>query len=80
MKKVGGTAKPFSLALELAKKYGCTTDDFMQKLVESMYLKRVEGHYQLTEFGMNMGGEEKNHPRFGRFFAWPEDLPLSSIQ
>jgi len=65
---------------KLAKKYGCSTDEFMQKLVESMYLKKIDGDYQLTDFGVNMGGEEKNHPRFGKFFTWPEDLPLSSVE
>lgn len=76
--------KPFVVtklsSSRLAKKYGCSTDDFMQKLVESMYLEKVDGDYQLTEFGISMGGVEKNHPRFGRFFAWPEDLPLSSVE
>lgn len=65
---------------KLAKKYGCSTDELMLKLVESMYLKKIDDDYQLTEFGVNMGGEEKNHPRFGKFFTWPEDLPLSTVE
>lgn len=73
--------KPAKLAKlsssKLAKKHRCSTDDFMEKLVESMYLERVDGNYRLTEYGIKMGGEEKNHPRFGVFFAWPEDLPFA---
>ncbi|HGS5470868.1 TPA: DUF2726 domain-containing protein [Vibrio parahaemolyticus] len=62
---------------KLAKQYGYSTDEFMLKLVESMYLEVKGDEYQLTEFGMNIGGEEKRHPRYGKFFVWPEDLPFA---
>ncbi|WP_080569464.1 DUF2726 domain-containing protein [Vibrio anguillarum] len=62
---------------KLAKQHGYSTDGFMLKLVESMYLEVKGDEYQLTEFGMNIGGEEKRHPRYGKFFVWPEDLPFA---
>lgn len=63
---------------KLAKQHGCSTDEFMLKLVESMYLEVRGDEFKLSEFGMNIGGEEKWHPRYGKYFVWPENLPLSS--
>ena len=75
--KMDSTPEPSKISTsKMAKKHGCSTDEFMQKLVDSMYVEKIGDEYRLTEFGVNMGGEEKAHPKFGKFLAWPEDLPV----
>lgn len=64
---------------KLAKKHSCTTDEFLKKLADSMYIQKVGDEFRLTEFGRKIGGEERSHKKFGKFMVWPEDLPLSDV-
>ncbi|MBQ4840140.1 DUF2726 domain-containing protein [Pseudoalteromonas luteoviolacea] len=62
---------------KMAAKYGCSTDEFIQMLVDSMYMQFTETGLALTDFGRNMGGEQREHPSTGKYVVWPEDLPLT---
>lgn len=46
------------------------------KLEEVGYIVLTNGERKLTEDGMKMGGEYKNHPQAGQYIAWPEELEL----
>lgn len=41
---------------------------------------REEDGWHLTRVGRASGGEEKTHPKYGDYVAWPETLTLQSVE
>lgn len=64
---------------DLAKRFGISNDKLTAELVDSMYLELSGKKYELTEFGVKMGGEKGLNHRSEFDFMWPDDLPLSSV-
>nr|WP_314623262.1 phospholipase D family protein [uncultured Noviherbaspirillum sp.] len=62
---------------KLAKKLGIKTDDLIEKLLSSGLLETRNSSNRLTSTGVSVGGEYIEKSRFGPYFVWPEDLPLS---
>ena len=64
----------------LAKKLAMPSKQLFQQLVDADLLQRHDDAWQLTAAGTALGGEQKNHPKYGNYVAWPESLTLEKIK
>jgi phosphatidylserine/phosphatidylglycerophosphate/cardiolipin synthase-like enzyme len=62
---------------KLAKKLGLKTNKFLEQMVELGYLVVNGDKHNLSDKGESIGGEYIAKSRFGAYFLWPEDLPLT---
>lgn len=58
---------------KLAKKSGLKTEEMLDKLVAHGLIVVSEGRHQLTNQGVDAGGEFIAKSRFGPYFLWPEE-------
>ncbi len=58
----------------LAKKRDIDAQQLFKDLSKAGYLSRHEGQWLLTDLGAKFGGEYVNHPQYGKFVVWPENL------
>ncbi len=58
----------------LAKKREIDAQQLFKDLSTAGYLSRHEGQWLLTDLGAKFGGEYVDHPKFGKFVVWPENL------
>ena len=58
----------------LGKKLGFSTQQLLDKLVESGYLELKEEKHYLTDSGKEVGGKFRMSKRFGPYFLWPASL------
>lgn len=58
----------------LAKLRNVDAKQLFSDLSKAGYLSRHEGQWLLTDLGAKFGGEYVEHPKFGKFVVWPENL------
>ncbi len=58
----------------LAKKREIDAQQLFKDLSKAGYLSRHEGQWLLTDLGAKFGGEYVDHPKYGKFVVWPENL------
>lgn len=58
----------------LAKSIGKESKELFVLLAQGGWIKKQEGHWQLTEKGRFEGGIYLNHPKYGEYIAWPENI------
>ncbi|MFV0449977.1 MAG: glycerol kinase [Vibrio sp.] len=58
----------------LAKLRNIDAKQLFSDLSKAGYLSRHEGQWRLTDLGAKFGGEYVEHPKFGKFVVWPENL------
>jgi len=58
----------------LAKKRKIDPQQLFKDLSKAGYLSRHEGQWLLTDLGAKFGGEYVDHPKYGKFVVWPENL------
>ncbi len=58
----------------LAKKRYIDAQQLFKDLSKAGYLSRHEGQWLLTDLGAKFGGEYVDHPKYGKFVVWPENL------
>ncbi len=58
----------------LAKKRDIDAQQLFKDLSKAGYLSRHEGQWLLTDLGAKFGGEYVDHPKYGKFVVWPENL------
>lgn len=58
----------------LAKKRETDPQQLFKDLSKAGYLSRHEGQWLLTDLGAKFGGEYVDHPKYGKFVVWPENL------
>lgn len=61
---------------KLGQRYKLKTAEFLDKMVELGYLEINNGKHQLTNKGVEVGGELKVSTKFGAYFLWPDDLKV----
>ena len=62
----------------LAKLREIDAKQLFQELKTAGYINRSDDAWVLTETGRKFGGEYVNHPKFGQFIVWPENLLIDS--
>jgi hypothetical protein len=62
---------------KLARKLGLKTQELTDHLVHLGAIEIRDGEKQITSLGRRLGGELRVSPRFGRYFLWPQALPLT---
>ncbi|MFM2587327.1 glycerol kinase [Vibrio sp. TBV020] len=62
----------------LAKLRELDVKQLFNDLKTAGYINRSEESWVLTELGNKFGGEYANHPKFGQFIVWPENLLIDS--
>lgn len=62
----------------LAKLREIDAKQLFQELKTAGYINRSDDAWVLTETGRKFGGEYANHPKFGQFIVWPENLLIDS--
>lgn len=72
----GGVVGAKITSSKVARKYGLKTDEFLQKMARSGFLRPDGADYKLTDKGTAAGGESRVSPRFGSYFLWPETLDV----
>jgi len=58
----------------LAKLRNLDAKELFADLSKAGYISRHEGQWLLTDLGAKFGGEYVDHPKFGKFVVWPENL------
>lgn len=58
----------------LAKSIGKESKELFILLAQGGWTIKVDGHWQLTEKGKFEGGIYVNHPKYGEYIAWPENI------
>ncbi|MBO1403077.1 glycerol kinase [Vibrio cholerae] len=58
----------------LAKKRQQDAKQLFQDLKTAGYIHRHDEQWILTDLGTKFGGEYAQHPKYGRFIVWPENL------
>jgi len=76
---VGTTLKGFYMSNKLstsalAKKRDIDAQQLFKDLSKAGYLSRHEGQWLLTDLGAKFGGEYVDHPKYGKFVVWPDNL------
>ncbi len=61
---------------QLAKRLNIPTKHLFGKLVDLDHIVREGEDWKLTENGKGVGGVYKDHPKYGRYIVWPEDIVL----
>lgn len=61
---------------KLGQRYKLKAAEFLDKMVDLGYLDLIGGKHQLTQKGIDAGGEFKMSPKFGAYFLWPEDIKM----
>lgn len=62
---------------KLAAKHGLKTAELIDKLIESGHIELKSGNPHLTSAGKEAGGEFKFSKKYGVYFLWPEDMPVT---
>ncbi|WCP69171.1 glycerol kinase [Vibrio tubiashii] len=63
----------------LAKLRELEPKQLFNELKSAGYINRAEDSWVLTEIGAKFGGEYVEHPKFGKFIVWPENLLIDSV-
>ncbi len=69
MKQVSTTA--------LAKAHDISTTEAFAKLLQLGYIKKPNDSWQLTNLGIEQGGQYQKSSKYGKYIVWPEDLKLA---
>lgn len=64
----------------LAKTKGISGKELFSQLEVSGYIHREEDDWKLLPAGESAGGQYVEHPRYGKYITWPEDLALDIEQ
>lgn len=66
----------------LAKKRNLESKALFSELSDAGYINRFEDKWVLTQLGSKFGGEYFEHPKYGAYIVWPQNLliDLSSSQ
>ncbi|ANU38841.1 glycerol kinase [Vibrio scophthalmi] len=59
---------------QLAKQRNIDVKQLFHDLKHAGYINRSEENWVLTELGRRFGGEYLQHPKFGQYIIWPENL------
>ncbi|WP_070964026.1 glycerol kinase [Vibrio sonorensis] len=62
----------------LAKLRDVEAKALFSDLKKAGYINRDEDTWVLTELGRRFGGDYAEHPKFGRFIVWPENLLIDT--
>jgi hypothetical protein len=62
----------------LAKQRELDAKQLFSDLKSAGYINRSEDGWVLTEIGAKFGGEYVDHPKFGQFIVWPENLLIDT--
>ena len=75
---------------QLAKQRSIDVKQLFSDLKHAGYINRSDDSWVLTDIGVKFGGEYHQHPKFGQFITWPDNLliddaltsgkPLSATQ
>ncbi|KJY84468.1 glycerol kinase [Vibrio galatheae] len=63
----------------LAKLRDLDPKQLFNDLKSAGYINRAEEGWLLTQLGGKFGGEYVDHPKFGKFIVWPENLLIDTI-
>lgn len=63
----------------LAKARDITPRDFFTALKQAGYIARHEDNWKLTDLGIRFGGEYAEHPKFGTYIIWPQNLLIDTV-
>ncbi len=63
----------------LAKLRNIDAKQLFADLSKAGYISRHEGQWLLTDLGAKFGGEYVEHPKFGKFVVWPENLLIDLL-
>ena len=64
----------------LANELDIKSADLFDKLKALGWIERKNDKWVLTELGKQKGGQTRNHPKFGEFVVWPENISFDSRQ
>lgn len=62
----------------IAKANGISGKDLFSQLEACGFIKREENIWKLLPAGEKAGGQYVDHPKYGKYITWPEDLSLES--
>jgi len=60
----------------LAKKLQMKKYQLDELLLAAKYIEKSDNGYQLTELGKQKGGTLLNHPKYGQYIAWDENIKI----
>ncbi len=62
----------------LAKNRAISGKELFAQLEACGFIQRKDNEWKLLPAGENAGGQYINHPKYGKYITWPEDLSLES--
>lgn len=64
----------------LANKLEIKSAYLFDKLLALGWIQIQKGKRTLTDLGVQMGGQMKNHPEHGEYIVWPENISLDNVK
>lgn len=56
----------------MSRQIGLSTKDLFSLMESKGWIERDDGEWTLTDHGKEVGGDYVNHPKYGKYIAWPE--------
>lgn len=64
----------------LAKSRSISGKELFSQLEACSFIKREENEWKLLPSGESAGGQYVEHPKYGKYIAWPEDISLDAVK
>lgn len=62
----------------LANALDIKSNELFEELRSLGWIERKNDKWILTEIGIKKGGQTRNHPKFGEYIVWPENISIES--